>query len=70
VWAARNRFAVFSKENQTIEIKDLNNSVTRSIKPPESGVMDIPMVGRGISCFAHKHKSFYTIFKKRKQSLN
>jgi coatomer subunit alpha len=41
VWVARNRFAVFSKDTQTIDIKDLSNSVTRSIKPSQSGVLDI-----------------------------
>jgi coatomer subunit alpha len=41
VWVARNRFAVFSKDIQTIDIKDLSNSVTRSIKPSQTGVMDI-----------------------------
>jgi coatomer subunit alpha len=47
VWVARNRFAVFSKENQTIDIKDLNNSVTRTIKPPQTGVIDIHFGGAG-----------------------
>ena len=47
VWVARNRFAVFTKESQTIDIKDLSNSVTRSIKPPQAGVMDIHYGGTG-----------------------
>jgi coatomer protein complex subunit alpha (xenin) len=47
VWVARNRFAVLSKEMQTIDIKDLSNSVTRSIKPPVSGVLDIHYGGPG-----------------------
>jgi coatomer protein complex subunit alpha (xenin) len=34
VFVARNRFAVFTSSNQTIEIKDLSNSTTKSIKPP------------------------------------
>ena len=46
VWVARNRFAVFSKDKQTIDIKDLNNSVTRTIKPP-NGVMEIHYGGSG-----------------------
>jgi coatomer subunit alpha len=47
VWVARNRFAVFTKDKQTIDIKDLNNSVTRSIQPSQSGVMDIHYGGPG-----------------------
>ena len=46
VWVARNRFAVFNKDAQTIDIKDLNNSVTRSIKP-QPGVIDIHYGGPG-----------------------
>jgi len=34
VFVARNRFAVFTSSNQTIEIKDLSNSTTKTIKPP------------------------------------
>lgn len=34
VFVARNRFAVFTSNNQTIEIKDLSNSTTKSIKTP------------------------------------
>src|SRR5271154_4559429 len=47
VWVARNRFAVFSKETQTIDIKDLSNSVTRSFKPPQAAVLDIHSGGSG-----------------------
>jgi coatomer subunit alpha len=47
VWVARNRFAVFNKELQTIDIKDLSNAVTRSIKPPVAGVIDIHYGGTG-----------------------
>jgi coatomer subunit alpha len=47
VWVARNRFAVFTKDAQTIDIKDLNNSVTRTIKVPQPGVMDIHYGGTG-----------------------
>src|SRR5271156_5486736 len=47
VWVARNRFAVFSKETQTIDIKDLSNAVTRSFKPSQTGVMDIHSGGSG-----------------------
>src|SRR5271169_3035007 len=48
VWVARNRFAVFSKDSQMIDIKDLNNSVTRSFKAPQPGVMDIHAGGAGM----------------------
>jgi coatomer subunit alpha len=48
VWVARNRFAVFSKDSQNIDIKDLNNSVTKSIKPPVPAVMDIHFGGAGM----------------------
>jgi coatomer protein complex subunit alpha (xenin) len=47
VWVARNRFAVFMKDTQTIDIKDLSNAVTRSIKLPVPGVMDIHYGGTG-----------------------
>src|SRR5437667_594772 len=47
VWVARNRFAVFSKTSQTIDIRDLSNSVTRSFKP-QGGVMDIHAGGAGM----------------------
>ncbi|KAF8424017.1 coatomer WD associated region-domain-containing protein [Tirmania nivea] len=36
VFVARNRFAVFTSATQTIDIKDLSNSTTKSIKPPTS----------------------------------
>jgi coatomer protein complex subunit alpha (xenin) len=34
IFVARNRFAVFSQANQQIDIKDLSNSTTKTIKPP------------------------------------
>lgn len=34
VFIARNRFAVLDKARQNIDIKDLNNSTTKSFKPP------------------------------------
>ncbi|KAI5777220.1 coatomer WD associated region-domain-containing protein [Geopyxis carbonaria] len=34
VFVARNRFAVFTSSNQTIDIKDLSNSSTKTIKTP------------------------------------
>ncbi|KAF9010448.1 Coatomer, alpha subunit [Hymenopellis radicata] len=34
IFVARNRFAVLNKATQLIEVRDLSNSVVRSIKPP------------------------------------
>ncbi|KAL4254742.1 Coatomer subunit alpha [Abortiporus biennis] len=34
IFVARNRFAVLNKTNQLIEVRDLSNSVVKSIKPP------------------------------------
>jgi coatomer protein complex subunit alpha (xenin) len=46
VFVARNRFAVFSAANQQIDIRDLQNSITKSIKPP-TGTTDISFAGHG-----------------------
>lgn len=46
VFVARNRFAVFNQASQTIDIKDLSNSTTRSFKPPH-GTTDIYFGGTG-----------------------
>lgn len=46
VFVARNRFAVFSQSNQQIDIKDLSNSTTKTIKPPH-GTTDIYFGGTG-----------------------
>jgi coatomer subunit alpha len=46
VFVSRNRFAVFSKTNQQIDIKDLSNSTTKTIKPPP-GTTDISFSGHG-----------------------
>ena len=46
VFVARNRFAVFNASNQQVDIKDLSNSTTKSIKPP-SGTTDIFFGGTG-----------------------
>ena len=46
VFVARNRFAVFSKATQLVEIKDLSNSTTKSFKAP-SGTNDIYFGGTG-----------------------
>ena len=40
IFVARNRFAVFSQPNQQIDIKDLSNATTKTIKPP-TGTTDI-----------------------------
>lgn len=46
VFVARNRFAVFSQSNQQIDIRDLSNSTTKTIKPPH-GTTDIYFGGTG-----------------------
>jgi len=46
VFVARNRFAVFNQANQQIDIKDLTNSTTKTIKPPP-GTVDIYFGGTG-----------------------
>ena len=46
VFVARNRFAVFNQQNQQIDIKDLANSTTKTIKPP-LGTTDMVFGGTG-----------------------
>ncbi len=46
IFIARNRFAVFTQSNQQIDIKDLTNSTTKTIKPPP-GTTDIFFGGTG-----------------------
>ncbi|RFU33464.1 hypothetical protein B7463_g2888, partial [Scytalidium lignicola] len=46
VFVARNRFAVFNSASQQIDIKDLSNSTTKTIKPP-TGTTDIYFGGTG-----------------------
>ena len=46
IFVARNRFAVFSHSSQQVDIKDLTNSTTKTIKPP-SGTADIFFGGTG-----------------------
>lgn len=46
VFVARNRFAVFNLSSQQIDIKDLTNSTTKTIKPP-IGTTDIYFGGTG-----------------------
>lgn len=47
VFITRNRFAVFSKTAQTIEIRDLHNSITKTVKLPIQ-VKDIAIGGPGL----------------------
>lgn len=46
VFVARNRFAVFNQTTQQIDIKDLSNSTTKTIKPPH-GTVDMVFGGPG-----------------------
>lgn len=46
IFVARNRFAVFTQSNQQVDIKDLTNSTTKTIKPPP-GTTDIFFGGTG-----------------------
>ncbi|KAL8818555.1 MAG: hypothetical protein Q9223_002837 [Gallowayella weberi] len=46
IFVARNRFAVFTQSTQQIDIKDLSNSTTKTIKPPP-GTVDIYFGGTG-----------------------
>lgn len=46
IFLARNRFAVFTKSAQTVEVKDLSNSITDSFKAPP-GTNDIFYGGPG-----------------------
>lgn len=46
VFVARNRFAVFNQAAQQIDIKDLSNSTTKTIKPP-AATSDIVFGGTG-----------------------
>lgn len=46
VFVARNRFAVFNQSSQQVDIKDLANSTTKTIKPP-TGTTDVYFGGTG-----------------------
>ncbi|PKY08073.1 Coatomer, alpha subunit [Aspergillus campestris IBT 28561] len=50
VFVARNRFAVFSQGSQQVDIKDLSNSTTKTIKAP-AGTVDIYFGGTGCLLF-------------------
>ncbi|CEP17782.1 hypothetical protein [Parasitella parasitica] len=47
LFIARNRFAVFDRLHQQIEIRDLSNTITKSFKTPVIGVTDIFYAGTG-----------------------
>ncbi|KAI9791488.1 MAG: hypothetical protein M1816_003832 [Peltula sp. TS41687] len=46
VFVARNRFAVFNQASQQVDIRDLSNSITKTIKTPQ-GTTDIYFGGTG-----------------------
>ena len=46
IFVARNRFAIFTQSNLQVDIKDLTNSTTKTIKPPH-GTTDILFGGTG-----------------------
>ena len=50
IFVARNRFAVFNQSGETVDIKDLSNSTTKTIKPP-TGTTDIYFGGTGCLLF-------------------
>lgn len=58
LFIARNRFAVFDKESQQIEIRDLNNAITKSFKAPAAGVTDIFYAGAGSLLIANATSVF------------
>lgn len=53
VFTARNRFAVFDKENQIIEIRTLSNIVTKTFKIPIAGATNIFYAGAGLLLIAN-----------------
>lgn len=50
IFVDRNKFAVFNQPTQQLDIKDLNNSISETIKPP-SGTTDICSGGPGVLIF-------------------
>ncbi|KAI5364186.1 Putative quinoprotein amine dehydrogenase, beta chain [Septoria linicola] len=65
VFVARNRFAVFNSQNQQIDIKDLQNSTTKTIKPP-AGTTDMVFGGTGcLLLIASTHVYLYDIQQKK-----
>ncbi|KAF2213671.1 hypothetical protein CERZMDRAFT_38786 [Cercospora zeae-maydis SCOH1-5] len=65
VFVARNRFAVFNTQNQQIDIKDLQNSTTKTIKSP-AGTTDMVFGGTGcLLLIAPTHVYLYDIQQKK-----
>jgi coatomer protein complex subunit alpha (xenin) len=65
VFVARNRFAVFNQANQQIDIKDLSNSTTKTIKPPH-GTLDMVFGGTGcLLLITATHVYLYDIQQKK-----
>jgi len=65
VFVARNRFAVFNQANQQIDIKDLQNSTTKTIKPP-AGTTDMVFGGTGcLLLITATHVYLYDIQQKK-----
>jgi len=65
VFVARNRFAVFNQGNQQIDIKDLQNSTTKTIKPP-AGTTDMVFGGTGcLLLITPTHVYLYDIQQKK-----
>lgn len=65
VFVARNRFAVFNQANLQIDIKDLSNSTTKTIKPPH-GTTDMVFGGTGcLLLITATHVYLYDIQQKK-----
>ncbi|KAK4498415.1 hypothetical protein PRZ48_011073 [Zasmidium cellare] len=65
VFVARNRFAVFNSQNQQIDIKDLQNTTTKTIKPP-AGTTDMVFGGTGcLLLITPTHVYLYDIQQKK-----
>lgn len=66
VFVARNRFAVFSKSSQLVEIKDLSNSTTKSFTAP-SNTSDIIFGGTGCLLLINPTAVFLFDIQQKKQ---
>lgn len=65
VFVARNRFAVFNQTNQQIDIKDLSNATTKTMKPP-LGTTDMVFGGPGcLLLITPTHVHLYDIQQKK-----
>ena len=68
VFVARNRFAVFNLVGQQIDIKDLTNNTTKTIKPP-IGTVDIYFGGTGnLLCITPTTVVLYDIQQKKQMA--